>query len=100
MIPSVEVISGGTAVDSILSEFLDLTRPTGVQREVRHNTVHHIRTIPGPPVICRPHQLAPERLAIAKAEFDAMLRDSTARRSESFWFLALHIVPKDNGWRL
>jgi hypothetical protein len=67
---------------------------------VRHNTVHHFRTTPGPPVTCRPRRLAPDRLAIAKAEFDGMLRDGTARRSESSWSLALHIVPKKgNGWR-
>jgi hypothetical protein len=30
-----------------------------------------------------------------------MVWDGTARRSESSWFSALHIVPKkDNGWRL
>jgi hypothetical protein len=67
---------------------------------VRHNTVHHIRTTPGASVTCRPRRLAPDRLAIAKAEFDAMLRDGTARPSESSWSSALHIVPKkDNGWR-
>jgi hypothetical protein len=45
--------------------------------------------------------MAPDRLAIGKAEFDAMLREGTARRSESSWSSALHIVPKkDNGWRL
>jgi hypothetical protein len=100
LIPSVKVISGGTSVDTLLSEFPDITRPTGVQREMRHNTAHHIRTTPGPPVTCRPRQLAPDRLAIAKAEFDAMLRDGTARRSESSWSSALHIVPKKvNGWR-
>jgi hypothetical protein len=82
-----------------LSEFPDLIRPTGVQREVRHNTAHNIRTTPGPPVTYRPRRLAPDRLAIAKAEFDAMLRDGTARRSDSSWSSALHIVPrKDNGW--
>jgi hypothetical protein len=91
-IPSVKVISGGTAVDSILSEFPDLTRPTGVQREVRHNTVHHIRTVPGPPATCRPRRLAPDRLTNAKAEFEAMVRDGTARRSESSWSSALHAV--------
>jgi hypothetical protein len=85
-------------IDSIIAEFPDLTRPAGVQREVRHNTVHHIRTTPGPPVTLRPRRLAPDRLAIAKAEFDAMLQDGTARRSESCWSSALHIVPKkDNG---
>jgi hypothetical protein len=65
--PSVKVISGGSSVDTLLSEFPDLIRPTGVQREVRHSTVHHIRTTPGPPVTCRPRRLAPHGLAIAKA---------------------------------
>jgi hypothetical protein len=65
-----------------------------------HNTVNHIRTIPGPPVTCRPRRLAPNRLVIAKAEFQAILRDGTARRSESSWSSALHIVPKkNNSWR-
>jgi hypothetical protein len=48
----------------------------------------------------RPRRQAPARLAIAKAESDAMLRDGTARRSESSWSSALHIVPKkDTVWR-
>jgi hypothetical protein len=99
LIPSVKTISSGTPVDSFLAEFPDFTRPAGVQREVSHNTVHHIRTIPGSPVTCRPRRLAPDRIAIAKAAIEAMLRDGTARRSDSSWSSALHIVPKDNGWR-
>jgi hypothetical protein len=100
LIPSVKTIIGDTPIDSLLAEFADLTRPTGVQREVRHNTVHHIRTTPGPPVTCRPRRLAPDWLTIAKAEFEAMLWDGTARCSESSWSSALHIVPKkENGWR-
>jgi hypothetical protein len=95
----VKVINGGSSVDKLLSEFLDLIRPTGVQREVRHNTAHHIRTTPGPQVTYRPRRLAPNQLAIAKAKLDAMLRDDTASRSESFWSSAFHIVPKkDNSW--
>jgi hypothetical protein len=77
-IPSIKVISSGTSVDTLLSEFPDFTRPTGVQREVRHYTVHHIRTTQDPPVTCRPRRLAPDRLKITKAEFDAMVRDGTA----------------------
>jgi hypothetical protein len=50
LIPSVKKVTDGTSIDSILAEFPDLTRPARVQREVRHNTAHHIRTIPGPPV--------------------------------------------------
>jgi cleavage and polyadenylation specificity factor subunit 1 len=99
-VPSVKVIAGGTPPDELLEEFPGLTKPTGSHREVRHNTTHHIRTTSGPPVACRPRRLAPDRLAVAKAEFDAMLKDGTARRAEGPWSSALHLVPKkDSGWR-
>jgi hypothetical protein len=94
-----KVISGGTLVDTLLSEFPGLTRPTGVQWGVCHNTVHHIRTTPGPLVTCRTCRPAPDRLTVAKVEFEAMVRDGTARPSESSWSSELHIVPKKgNGW--
>jgi hypothetical protein len=54
LVPSVKVISSGTSVDTLLSEFPDITRPTGVQREMHHNTVHHIRTTPVPAAITEP----------------------------------------------
>jgi len=97
-VPSVKVIAGGTPPDELLEEFPGLTKPTGSHREVRPNTTHHIRTTPGPPVACRPRRLAPDRLAVAKAEFDTMLKDGTARRAEGPWLSALHLVPKkDSG---
>jgi hypothetical protein len=61
-ISSIKVIKTGTSLDALLSEFPDLIRPTGIQRDVRHNTVHHIRTTPGPPITCRPRRLAPDGL--------------------------------------
>jgi cleavage and polyadenylation specificity factor subunit 1 len=37
---------------------------------------------------------------VAKAEFDAMLKEGTARRAEGPWSSPLHLVPKkDTGWR-
>ena len=65
---------------------------------MRHNT-EQIKTTPDPPVSCRPRRLRADRFAIAKAKLDAMLRDGTAQRSNDSWWLALHIVPKENGWR-
>jgi hypothetical protein len=50
--PSVKAIGSSTPTDDIFAEFPELTRPSGVQRTVRHNTVHHIKTTPGPPVSC------------------------------------------------
>ena len=85
---------------SILSEFPELTRPSGISREPKHSTCHHIRTTPGPPESCRPRRLLADRLRIAKAEFEAMVKDGTARRSESPWASPLHMVPKKpDGWR-
>ena len=57
----------------LLAEFPDLTPPTRVPQEVQHNTVHNIKTTPGSPVSYRPRRLAPNRLAIAKTEFEVVL---------------------------
>ena len=35
---------------------------------------------------------------MAKAEFDTMLRDGTARRAEGPWSSALHLMRKDSNW--
>ena len=99
-VPSVKTIASDAVMDNLLSEFPALIRPSGIHREVRHNTMHYICTTPGPPVVCRPRRLAHDRLAVAKAEFEAMLRDGTARRAQGPWSSALHLVPKkDNGCR-
>ncbi|XP_046964211.1 uncharacterized protein LOC124533090 [Vanessa cardui] len=96
---SVKAISGHSEHHTHLSKYPTLTRPCGIDREVRHSTVHHIRTTPGPPVFCKPRRLAPARLKIAKEQFEEMLRDGTARRSDSPWASALHLAPKQDGWR-
>jgi len=98
--PNLKTIGISTLTDDLLAEFPDLTCPSGVPRKVRHNTIHHIKTTPGPPVHCQPRRLVPERLGIAKAEFEAMLRHGTARRSDGPWTSALPLVAKkDNVWR-
>lgn len=48
----------------------------------------------------RPLRLTPDRLALAKPEFDTMWRESTARRAEGPLSSTLHLVlKKDRGWR-
>ncbi|XP_078051838.1 uncharacterized protein LOC144477985 [Augochlora pura] len=92
---SIRAISGDTRYHSILAEFPDITRPSGGHRATGHSTQHHIRTTEGPPVVCKPRRLAPDKLLIAETEFEAMVRDGTARRrSESWWSSALHLIPK------
>jgi hypothetical protein len=100
-ISSIKVPTGITRFHKLLDYFPDLIRPAGTQRPTpTHNTVHHIRTTPGPPVSAAPRRLAPDKLKIAKQEFESMLANGTARPSESPWSSPLHLAPKkDNGWR-
>jgi len=84
----------------MLQDFPDIIRPAGIPREPRHIAVHHICTTPGPPTTSRTRRLAPDCLRIAKSEFEDMLRNGTARRSDSPWASTLHLVPKkEDGWR-
>ncbi|CAH0555035.1 unnamed protein product [Brassicogethes aeneus] len=76
---SIKAIIPDSPGNSILSEFPALICPAGTFREVHHSTLHYIKTTPGPPVSSHPRRLAPDHLVLAKAEFDAMLREGTAR---------------------
>lgn len=97
---SVKAVSGLSRFHNVLREYPDVTRPAGTHKEPKHSTVHHIRTTPGPPVTSRPRRLPPDRLQIARKEFESMLENGTARRSESCWSSALHLArKKDDGWR-
>eukprot|EP00794_Sanderia_malayensis_P005073 gene5073-biopygen4132 len=91
-------------VSSPYSEFLkkfpDLTRPNYKDTDIKHRVTHHINTH-GQPAFCRPRRLAPDRLKIAKAEFDHMLQLGIIRQSESNWSSPLHMVAKSTpgDWR-
>jgi len=50
--PSIKTIGSSTLAHDLFAKFPDLTRHSGVPWEVRHNTIHHIKTTPGPPVSC------------------------------------------------
>lgn len=91
---SVRTIRGLNEYHQLLSRFPDILRPTGVMRAVKHDVTHHIETTPGPPVFNRPRRLPPDRLKIAKAEFEQMIQDGIIRPSKSEWASPLHMVPK------
>ncbi|XP_064479324.1 uncharacterized protein K02A2.6-like [Ornithodoros turicata] len=85
--------------DGILLEFTSLLRPCNTEHPIGHSVTHFIETT-GPPVHARLRRLAPERLAIAKKEFEHMLQLGIVRPSSSDWSSALHMVPKKTGdWR-
>ncbi|CAG4986453.1 unnamed protein product [Colias eurytheme] len=94
------VSSAHSPFAEVLAEFPDTTRPPGLPRVVKHDTVHYIKTTEGPPVSCRPRRLAPHKLAAAKREFEDMVQCGTARPSKSSWASPLHMTTKkDNTWR-
>lgn len=85
---------------ALLREFPSVTQPQISDQPVKHSVTHHIRTT-GPPVSARARRLAPERLKVARREFDHMLQLGIIRPSSSSWASPLHMVPKKNpgDWR-
>lgn len=97
---SVKISSGNSKYHKLLQNFPEITKPSGIISTPKHNTMHYIKTTPGPPVYCTPRRLAPDKLAIAKKEFQLMLNNGIARPSDSPWASPLHLAPKkDCGWR-
>lgn len=86
---------------SLWQEFDAVTRPPAGPAPVQHNVTHHIETR-GPPSSARPRRLAPDRLAVARREFDRLLADGVVRPSKSSWAAPLHMVPKTvpGEWRI
>ena len=62
--------------DKLLADFPTITRPCITDAPVKHDVTHHISTT-GPPTTARPRRLGPERLQIARQEFDHMLELSS-----------------------
>ena len=63
-------------VKLVLEEFPELTKPITYDRPVKHDVTHTFETS-GLPVSCRPRQLSPEMMKIAKEQFDDMLEKGT-----------------------
>ncbi|KMQ83879.1 transposon ty3-g gap-pol polyprotein [Lasius niger] len=71
----IKAVTKQTSYHDLLTEFSNILKPTGNKKEIRHSTVHHIKTTSGPPEGCRPRRLAPDKLKAAKAEFDLLLQE-------------------------
>ena len=80
----------------LLQSRSELTTPTFALSAPKHNVRHHIVT-EGPPVHAQARRLAPERLAIAKKEFQTLMSLGITRRSESPYSSPLHVAPKPGG---
>jgi cleavage and polyadenylation specificity factor subunit 1 len=83
----------------LIAKFPAITNPQFTQVAPKHGVEHFIPT-QGPPVHARARRLPPDRLAVAKAEFQNMQALGIIRPSSSPWASPLHMVPKSSGgWR-
>ena len=84
----------------LIEEYATIFRQGQTLPAVTTTVQHHIAT-KGPPVHFRPRRLPPEKLKIARAEFQHMLDLGIIRPSSSPWASPLHMAPKKDGndWR-
>lgn len=84
----------------LLGEFPQLTRVGPDECPIQHTVTHHIETS-GAPVHARPRRLPPDKLRVARQQFEHMLELGIVRQSESPWSSPLHMVPKSTpgDWR-
>ncbi|GFX74013.1 transposon Tf2-9 polyprotein [Trichonephila clavipes] len=97
---SVKSVYMNNVYGKLLLKYPELTKLPDINQPVKHNTMHFINT-KGPPVAAKPRRLAPDRLKIAKAEFQHMIKLNHIRPSKSAYASPLHMVPKKDSieWR-
>ena len=84
----------------LLDSFPSIQTPSFTNKEPLHGVRHSIPT-EGPPVQSRARKLAPDRLAIAKAEIQKYLDLGICYRGKSEWTSPLMVAPKPGGgWRV
>ncbi|GFW20809.1 hypothetical protein TNCV_1050301 [Trichonephila clavipes] len=99
-IHSIKTVSGDSVYHELLRKFPDITKPPRPDQEIKHSVVHYIETN-SRPVTAKARRLAPDRLRIAKAEFENMITLGHMRPSKSNYASPLHIIPKKDStqWR-
>ena len=98
--PSLHIKDVSSPYLQLLAEFPELSQIFTPDTPVKHDVRHYIETT-GPPASARPRRLAPDRLKIAKREFEHMSQLGIIRPSSSPWASPLHMVPKKSlgDWR-
>ena len=81
---SISTLNRDSNIIDLLKLYPEITKPTLVPNSVKHEVKHFINT-EGTPVFCRPRQLEPAKLALAKQEFEFMLPHNIIRPSHSQW---------------
>jgi cleavage and polyadenylation specificity factor subunit 1 len=95
-----QVITPKNKFEAIMTEYPSITQPTDLDKPVKHDITHRIYTS-GQPICSRSRRLPPDRLTIARNEFEHMLQLGIIRSSSSNWSSPLHMVPKKTpgDWR-
>ena len=84
----------------LLEQFPSITTPAFTIKQPQHGVRHHIPT-DGPPVQAKARKLAPDRLAVAKAEIEKLVDLGICKRGKSEWASPLMVAPKPGGgWRV
>lgn len=97
-ISSIKTFDKTSSYADILQEFSDVTKPSN-QNNSTSSLIHFIETN-GPPVFARARRLDPERLKIARDEFETLMKAGVIRPSSSNYASPLHMTKKPDGtWR-
>ena len=83
----------------ILNKFPSLTSDDDSIPEIKHKFQHRIITNGKPPCV-RPRKLNPKMLKIVKETINKMLEEKIIRPSNSPYASPVHLVPKNQGFRL
>jgi hypothetical protein len=94
--PQIASLSSVGEFAALLHKRPGLTTPTFSASLPKHGVQHRIPTT-GFPVHSQARRLAPEKLKVAKEEFDMLIKLGIARRSNSPYSSPLHIVAKPGG---
>ncbi|GBL73745.1 hypothetical protein AVEN_61726-1 [Araneus ventricosus] len=96
----VATVQGDSPYVQLLLKFSDITKPSQAKSvvHVKHNTEHYIETC-GPPVFSKAQRFGPEKLQVAKHEFQYMVSQGWCRSLKSEWASPLHMVPKKDDWK-
>lgn len=98
--PQVTFINTNDKFSFLLREFKQLLEDQPINcNDIKIKTTHHIETI-GPPVAEKVRRLSPDKVIVAKNEFNELMRLGICRPSKSNYASPLHMVRKPNGqWR-